>query len=108
MAVTRSFQIDTIYDRVVTEQISTFVEEHGVKKRQVETTQRVVPVSYMVYFPLGHSLWVESKEELARLRLTADANVEIDTDTGLPVKPPESNNIKERSIRKTINHAGMI
>ena len=101
MAVTKKFQIEVIRDRKVTEQLSTFVTgEGGVKQRVVEARERIVPESYMVYFPGGHSIWVESKAELVRMGFTPDENIEIDTDTGLPLVPPATLDLKRRAERK--------
>lgn len=104
MAVTRKFQVEMLRDREVTEHTYTFQEnEVGVKSRVLKQNVRVVPESYMVYFPAGHSVWVETKAELARLALLPGDNIEIDTETGLPVTPPDVPNIKAMVERKTAN-----
>lgn len=108
MAITRKFQIETLRDRKVVEHVYRFEEnEQGVKVRTMHTVERIVPESFMVYFPSGHSIWVENKALLAQYGITEDANVEIDTDTGLPVKPPETNNIKALVARKTVQQPSM-
>jgi hypothetical protein len=103
MAVTKRFQVEVLRDREITEHVYRFEvdEELGTKQRVMRTATRVVPESYMVYFVGGHSIWVESKQELARLALMPANNFEIDTDTGLPIKPPDDPNIKANVLRKT-------
>ena len=106
MAVTRKFQIEVLKDRKIVEQVSMFEPIEGdetKKQRVVRTVERIVPESFMCYFPGGHSIWVEHKHELARLNLVPDANIEIDTETGLPVLPPEQNNVKAIVQRRTVN-----
>ncbi len=104
MAITRKFQIEVLKDRRIVEQVSVFEEgADGKKHRVVQTTERIVPESFMCYFPGGHSIWVEHKHELARLNLVPDENIEIDTDTGLPVLPPVQNNVKAIVARRTVN-----
>src|SRR5215217_7123804 len=108
MATTRKFQIEVLRDRKITEQIHSFQKhpDSGVPQRVISTVERVVPESYMVYFPHGHSIWVENKQELARLQLLPHDNIEIDTDTGLPVVPPQLQDLKALSDRKTVNTGG--
>ena len=103
MAVTRRFQVEVLRDRRITETVYVFETDEDTKQKQrvAKTIERVVPESYMVYFPAGHSIWVENKTELARLALRPGDNIEIDTDTGLPVTPPDVPNIKAQVLRKT-------
>ena len=107
MAVTRKFQLEVMHNRRVVEQHSAFEEiEGGVKRRVTREVERVIPESYMVYFPGGHSIWVEGKAQLAELGLLPSDNTEIDTDTGLPVLPPELPDFKARAERKSAGTGG--
>lgn len=109
MTTTRKFQLEVMHDRRVVEQISAFETiEGGIKQRVTKSVERVVPESYMVYFPHGHSIWIESKSELARMGLLPHDNIEIDTETGLPVLPPEMPDFKARSARKTVAAGGKV
>jgi len=67
--------------------------------RKDETTDRVyrervekvvkVPLGYMVYFPQGHSLHVETDEELRRLGLDGPIGL-VDMETGEMVDAPSN------------------
>jgi hypothetical protein len=103
--ISKRFQIEVIEDRVLSETIMRIEVDAETKHRRFirEQVERVVPVSYMVYFPGGHSIWCETKNDLARLGLVESENFEIDLDTGLPVQPPKQVDLKARVERATRN-----
>lgn len=104
----KRFQIEVIENRMLTEtimRVEPVLDADGEKtgRTQIVRDQRVrkVPESYMVYFPGGHSIWCETKADLARLKLTEDENFEVDLETGLPVEPPKHVDLKSRVERMT-------
>lgn len=108
MARVRKFQIEVLRNRRVTENVCSYEElPSGGKGLVTRAQERVIPEGYMVYFPAGHSIFVENKEQLARLDLLESANQEIDEEMGLPVPTQEENDIKQRVLRRTHN-AGVV
>lgn len=101
--ISKRFQIEPIEDRLISETIMRIEVDEDSKTRRFirEQVDRVVPLSYMVYFPGGHSIWVESKNDLVRLGLIESENYEIDLETGLPVAPPRHVDLKSRVERAT-------
>lgn len=101
--ISKRFQIEVIEDRLLEQTVMRIEVDEDTKARRFvrEQVQRVVPISYMIYFPGGHSIWVESKNDLVRLGLTENENIEIDLDTGLPVTPPKQTDLKARVERAT-------
>jgi hypothetical protein len=108
MARVRKFQIDVIRNRKVTERVSAYEElPSGGRGLVTKELERVIPEGYMVYFPAGHSIFVDSKEQLTRLGLLESNNQEIDEEMGLPVPSQPTNDIKDRVLKRTHN-AGVI
>lgn len=102
MARVRKFQIEVIRNRRVTETVSSYEElPSGGRGLVQRSTERVVPEGYMVYFPAGHSLFIESKEQLSRLGLLESDNQEIDEEMGLPVPGQDRNSVKDRVLKRT-------
>lgn len=88
------YSIERVPSHTITEQVAT-LEPTGEKKpngkpvmeyKGFVTRERVVKNGYMVYFPRGHSLFVESDEQLARLKLDLDGGL-VDMATGERVDP---------------------
>jgi hypothetical protein len=100
MAIVQKFEIHQVRDRAITEQVYRKVPVEGSKdgKTQLvmETIERIVPVSYMVYFPNGGSTWFETKGAMAEAGILEHENIEIDTETGLPVAPPQHKSLRDQ------------
>ncbi|CAB4150615.1 hypothetical protein UFOVP568_49 [uncultured Caudovirales phage] len=97
MAITKKFEVEVIKNRKLTEKVYSKVDG----RLEAKTETRIVPVSYMVYSPNGTSVWFESKEAMAAAGITDSANFTIDTDTGMPVEPPQVRSIKSLVESKT-------
>lgn len=112
------FQIEVLHDREVTEIVrrrnptrgkETIINEDGEevenldhRKNFIEEEQtRVIPTSYMVYFPNGHSTWFETKAAMAQAGIVESENFEVDLETGLPVMPHAVMSLKEHVERNT-------
>lgn len=97
------FQIEVIKDRKLTEVVFDKVLDEVTGKPTLvrKERERVVPESYMVYFPNGHSIWCETKGDLQRLKLTETDNFEVDLETGLPVVPPHKQDLKALVAART-------
>ena len=107
MAVVKRFQIEPLPTYSVEETIATPIVtknkqgEEVVSRFEMTKQTREVEGGFMVYFPGGHSIRAESKEHLKAMGLVESANVEIDADTGLPVVPPVTRDIKRVVEGKT-------
>jgi len=103
MAVSKKFQIEVVKDRELTSRIYT-VDTSGNSKRSTlsaKTVTRLIPESFMVYFPGGHSVWFETREKMAAAGILEHANTEIDLETGEPVQAPDYVDLKAMVSRKT-------
>jgi hypothetical protein len=97
------FQVEVLHDREVNMTRYKRVPVEGVPGKyttEIEKTTEVVPESFMVYFPAGHSVWFRTREDMARAGL-ADESVMIDEDTGLPAEPEPVVDYKRAVQRKT-------
>ena len=61
---------------------------------------RIVPIGYMVYFPAGHSIFVETQEELIRLGFMKGPPI-VDMETGEIMEVGETLSPKEIVQRAT-------
>jgi hypothetical protein len=61
----------------------------------------IVPESYMVYFPAGHSVWFRTKADMARAGIVEHENFEIDLNTGLPVEVERMLDLKQHVMKNT-------
>jgi hypothetical protein len=97
MNKSKRFQIEVVKNRKIVETIRTAEKGKDGKHLgfKTETKERIVPESYMVFFPAGHSCWFETKDALAHAGLIPSANIEIDLDTGLPILPADEIDIKQ-------------
>lgn len=104
MAVSKKFQIETVKDRSVTSRVYT-ISEAGAKGKHTslvaKEVTRVIPESFMVYFPGGHSVWFESREKMAAAGILEHANEEIDLDTGEPIRAPDTVDLKSLVGKRT-------
>lgn len=66
-----------------------------------EKSTEMIEGGYMVYFPQGHSLFLETEEELARYGLSDDAKL-IDMESG-EIAPNSTISLKSRVAAKTHN-----
>ena len=103
MALSKKFQIEVVKDRELTSTVYTTVKgkdgKHlGMKSEQVK---RLVPESFMVYFPGGHSVWFETRDKMAAAGILEHANEEIDLETGEPVKAPDYVDLKSLVGKRT-------
>jgi len=102
------FQIEVVHNRKITETVrkrnlhknDVESEYHGANFVE-EVVTRTVPESYMVYFPSGHSLWFETKAQMAQAGLVEGSDFEVDLDTGLPVDPKTVINLKAHVEKNT-------
>lgn len=87
--VRKAFEVHKIKKHTITERVAVF-EDTGEKKPNgkpitqymgIEEKQRVVENGFMVYFPRGHSFFVENVAELARLGLHHEGGL-VDMQTG--------------------------
>lgn len=104
MAVSKKFQIEVVKDRAVTSRIYT-VGEAGAKGKHTslvgKEVTRIIPESFYVYFPGGHSVWFETREKMAAAGILEHANIEIDLETGETIQPPDHVDLKSLVSRKT-------
>lgn len=110
MAITRRFQLEVVKDRVLTEVVYQHVTDPdtGERRREQVTRERVVPEGYMVYFAGGQSIFVENREQLARLKLLPHLNADIDTETGEVVQGNDLRDLKATVMRKTAQTNGSL
>ena len=97
--VRKRFQVRVMKDREVTEtRYARNPEKTETGIPFLVTHEKVVyPVSYMVFFPSGHSVWFASKEAMEHAGLVETANFEIDMETGEPVEP-----VKQYDLEKVV------
>lgn len=104
MAVSKKFQIEVVKDREVTSRIYT-VGTAGAKGKHTslvgKEVTRLIPESFMVYFPGGHSVWFESRDKMAAAGILEHANEEIDTETGEPIRAPDTVDLKALVGKRT-------
>jgi hypothetical protein len=81
----------------------TYVAEKDEKGKHLGFKKDVEEIKggYMVYFAQGHSIYVETAEELARLGLSEDAKI-VDMESG-EVAPDSVISLKARVASKTRN-----
>lgn len=103
MAVSKKFQIEVLKDRKVTSKVYTIGAPTKGKHTSLTPKEvtRTVPESFMVYFPGGHSVWFESREKMAAAGILEHANEEIDTETGEPVRAPDTVDLKALVGKRT-------
>ena len=106
------FQIEVLHNRTITETVykrnpnptDTESKHYGFSTIGQEV-ERVVPESYMVYFPSGHSVWFASKAAMAQAGIVPSENFEIDLDTGMPVDPRVVVDLKRHVEKSTHRRA---
>lgn len=80
--IRKAYQVRPVEKRMMTELVAQF-DKAGKYTGFVEK-QREVKNGFMVFFPRGHSIYVESESELARLKLNGEGGL-VDMATGEPV-----------------------
>lgn len=95
----KRFEIEVIKNRKVTETIYVKNPDRATDGVNflVEQKERVIPESYMVYFPSKHAVWFETKEQMVKAGIVESENFEID-DHGLPVEPERIQSLKAAAI----------
>lgn len=103
MAVSKKFQIEVVKDRSVTSKVYTINRDTKSKHSLLvpKEVTRVIPESFMVYFPGGHSVWFESRDKMAAAGILEHANEEIDLDTGEPIRAPDTVDLKSLVSKRT-------
>lgn len=108
------FQIEVIHDRKIVETVRRRNKEkqdpeseHFGQNFIIEEIERIVPESYMVYFPGQHSVWFETKAAMAQAGIVDNENFEVDLDTGLPVDPKVIINLKAHVEKNTRQRRAM-
>lgn len=103
MAKAPRFQVEVLRDRTVT--VTTHTKNPNKEKDNtnfiITMVERIIPISFMVYFPGGHSVWYETKADMAQAGIIESENHEIDLETGLPVNPEVIFDLKARVERNT-------
>lgn len=114
----RRFQIEVLHDREVHQtrfvrnrdkDVEEIEDEDGnmianpnFGKKLIEVKEaEIVPESYMVYFPAGHSVWFRTKGDMARAGIVEHENFEIDLTTGLPIEIERMLDLKQHVIKNT-------
>lgn len=82
------------------------------KYRTIKTEEKVsIPYGFMVVFPKGHSVFIESEEELHRLGFSGDAQM-VDMETGdvvgslgipglqMPMKPRSAEPVPKLGLKQ--------
>lgn len=96
------FEIEQLKARTITETVAVYDDERKLKG--FETQQRKVEGGYMVYFPMGHSLFVESAAQLERMGLMHNGKIRsglVDMATGEQLEDAAPGSLKELVERKT-------
>jgi hypothetical protein len=103
MALSKKFQIEVVKDRTLTATVYAPVKDQSGKHlgMKSEKTSRLVPESFMVYFPGGHSVWFETRAKMAAAGILENANDEIDLETGEPTKAPDYVDLKSLVNKRT-------
>jgi hypothetical protein len=106
----RTYQLERIEDeRTVMERVRVPDGEQEIAVNGVMVTRklfkfveqkRIVKGGWVVYFPHGHSIFVETEEQLKRLGL-AGASGLVDMDTGLSIDEDMEESLKDRVVRST-------
>ncbi len=101
----KRFQIEVITDRKIVDTIYTRNPDRKETNVPfvVEQVETIIPESYLVYFPSGHSLWFRSKEQMHAAGIASNANFEIDLATGMAVEPENDPDLKAVVLAKTRN-----
>jgi hypothetical protein len=106
--VKRAYEVERVDKHTLVEQVAQF-EDTGEKTKLgkpinrfigFKTEKRTVEDGYMVYFPRGHSIYVENDDALKRLRMESEGGL-IDMDTGLPHMP----NAEPASLKDAVSRA---
>jgi hypothetical protein len=71
------------------------VQEWNKDARKFTPVEKEIVGGYMVYFPQGHSMFIESEEQLQRLGLNSVSGL-VDMDTGMNVDDINPESIRER------------
>lgn len=103
------FQVKTVKNRKITETVLTKnpdFKEDGIHFLR-ETKERVIPESFMVFFPGGHSTWFETREAMVRAGIIDNDNYDIDLDTGLPMEKSRVVDLENVVNSKTRNNNSM-
>ncbi len=96
--IRRAFQVESLKGKVKTTITEVEKLENGSSvfhKREVEA-----PAGFMVYFPQGHSIRVESQEQLERLGFAGHSGM-VDMDTGDFVEDASPTDLKSVVERAT-------
>lgn len=99
------FEVEPVAERKIIERVAVREESEDAngKKRahlRFETKERIIRDGYMVYFPAGHSIFVESHAMLVKLGL-AGAPTVVDMNTGEEVPIQETLSPKQLVERNT-------
>jgi hypothetical protein len=112
----RAYEVERIESHTLVEQVAQF-EDTGEKDKRgrpinrfigFKKQKREVKDGYMVYFPRGHSIYVENEDALKRLNFDVEGGL-VDMATGLPVPPDaiEPPSLKEVVARATQSRGGV-
>lgn len=103
MANVKRHQIEIVRDRTITETIYDVAKGDKHESRVLTSTkvERVVPVSYNVYFPGGHSVWFEDEATMRAAGVMLGNDVLVDTETGEPINNEDEMDLKTLVARKT-------
>jgi len=90
----RSYEVERVDKHTLVEQVAQF-EDTGEKDKRgrpinrfigFKTEKREVEDGYMVYFPRGHSIYIENADLLKQFHFDEEGGL-VDMDTGMPVVP---------------------
>jgi len=109
----RAYEVERVDKHTLVEQVAQF-EDTGEKTRLgkpinrftgFKQEKRVVSDGFMVYFPRGHSIYVENEDALKRLHMDTEGGL-IDMATGLEItaesdQPASLKDAVSRSTRPT-------
>ena len=70
--------------------------------------EEVVPESYMVFFPAGHSVWFETREAMMRAGIVESENFIIDLETGEVEEQQPMLDLEALVARNTRNSATQV
>jgi hypothetical protein len=102
----KRFQVKVVKDRkVMTTQYLPNPERKKDERatpfitKQVET---VIPEGFMVFFPMGHSVFFETREQMVRAGVVESENFTIDLDTGEVHQEVKHIDLEKRSASRTM------
>jgi hypothetical protein len=98
------YEIHTVKDRKVSRTTYKRVPVEGGKPGQTEmkteTTEAVLPVSYLVYFPGGHAVAFDSVEHMQEAGINMNDDRLVDPESGEIVHNMAPMSLRARSVAK--------